>query len=101
MALVMSRCAAGMLALVARTSLPVIVAGYPPIQASAVTVDRWDYIWFILATIVCLQLVLSLVVVFTATRVVIPPEGAMSIAKVLHFMVLDKDPERKVLLLEA
>ncbi|CAI6017230.1 unnamed protein product [Clonostachys chloroleuca] len=32
------------------------------------------------------------VVVFMATRVVIPPDGATSIAKVLHLMVLDKDP---------
>lgn len=56
------------------------------------TVDHCDYIWFILATIVCLQLVISVVVVFMATRVVIPPDGATSIAKVLHLMVLDKDP---------
>ncbi|TVY65017.1 hypothetical protein Focb16_v015431 [Fusarium oxysporum f. sp. cubense] len=92
LAVSMSRFAAGVIAMVAKTNEQISVTGFPPMQGSTLTVDRWDYVGLILTTVVWLQLVLSIAVAIMATRVVIPPDGARSMAKVLRVMAADGNP---------
>ncbi|KAK2684504.1 hypothetical protein QWA68_016577, partial [Fusarium oxysporum] len=93
MAVSMSRFAAGVIAMVAKTNRQISVAGFPPMQGSSLTVDRWDYVGLILTTVTWFQLVLSIAVAIMATRVVIPPDGARSMAKVLRLMAADESPD--------
>jgi hypothetical protein len=93
MAVVMSRFAAGVIAMVAKTNPQISVASFPPMQGSTLTVDRWDYVGLILTTVVWFQLLLSIAVAIMATRVVIPPDGARSMAKVLRIMAADESPD--------
>ncbi|EXL39712.1 hypothetical protein FOCG_17683 [Fusarium oxysporum f. sp. radicis-lycopersici 26381] len=93
MAVVMSRFAAGVIAMVAKTNPQISVAGFPPMQGSSLTVDRWDYVGLILTTVVWFQLLLSIIVAILATRVVIPPDGARSMAKVLRIMAADESSD--------
>ncbi|KAF5262205.1 hypothetical protein FOXYS1_7081 [Fusarium oxysporum] len=86
MELTMSRFAAGVIAMVANVNSAIVVDGLPPTKGWSLNVDHWDYVWFVLATIVSFQFLFSVVVAFMATKVVIPPEGATSMAKVLHAM---------------
>ncbi|KAL5617746.1 hypothetical protein FOBRF1_006494 [Fusarium oxysporum] len=73
MELTMSRFAAGAIAMVANVNSDIVVDRLPPTKGSSLNVDHWDYV--------------CMVVAFMATKVVIPPEGATSMAKVLHAMV--------------
>ncbi|KAK2486100.1 hypothetical protein H9L39_00027, partial [Fusarium oxysporum f. sp. albedinis] len=72
MELTMSRFAAGVIAMVATVNSDIVVDRLPPTKGSSLNVDHRDYV--------------CIVVAFMATKVVIPPEGATSMAKVLHAM---------------
>ncbi|KAH7004335.1 hypothetical protein EDB82DRAFT_486554 [Fusarium venenatum] len=93
MELTVSRFAAGVIAMVAKVNEHIIIDGLPPVKGSSLNVDHWDYIWIVLAVIVCFQFVFSVVVAVMATRVVIPPGGATSMAKVLRAMASDGSPD--------
>ncbi|RGP81370.1 hypothetical protein FLONG3_514 [Fusarium longipes] len=84
MELIMSRFTAGVIAMTANVNSNIVIDGFPPTKGSSLNVDHWDYVWFVLAIIVLFQFLFSVVVAFMATKVVIPPEGATSMAKVLH-----------------
>ncbi|EXK46314.1 hypothetical protein FOMG_00040 [Fusarium oxysporum f. sp. melonis 26406] len=68
----MSRFAAGVIAMVAAVNSDIVVDRLPPTKGSSLNVDHRDYV--------------CMVVAFMATKVVIPPERATSMAKVLHAM---------------
>ena len=68
------------------TNPEIVVDGLPPTKGSSLNVEHWDYVWFVLAGILSFQFLFSVVVALMATRTVIPPEGATSMAKVLHAM---------------
>lgn len=86
MELKLSRFAAGVIAMVANINPEIVAEGIPPTKGSSLNVEHWDYIWFVLAGIISFQFLFSVAVAFMATKTVIPPEGATSIAKVLHAM---------------
>jgi len=86
MELKLSRFAAGVIAMVATVNPEIVVDGLPPTKGSSLNVEHWDYVWFVLAGILSFQFLFSVVVAFMATKTVIPPEGATSMAKVLHAM---------------
>ncbi|KAF5665574.1 hypothetical protein FHETE_6590 [Fusarium heterosporum] len=94
MELTMSRFAAGVIAMVANVNSDIVVDGFPPTKGSSLNVDRWDYVWFVLASIVSFQFLFSVVVALMATRVVIPPGGATSMSKVLHAMAASESSGR-------
>ncbi|OBS16055.1 hypothetical protein FPOA_12683 [Fusarium poae] len=93
MELTMTRFAAGVIAMTAQVNPETVVEGLPPMKASSLNIDHWDYIWYVLAAIISFQFLFSVVVAFMATRVVIPPEGAISMAKVLRAMAASESSD--------
>ncbi|VTO83961.1 unnamed protein product [Fusarium graminearum] len=93
MELTVSRFAAGVIAMMARVNDAIVVDGFPPTKGWSLNVDHWNYILIILAVIVSFQFMFSVVVVFMATKVVMPHGGATSMAKVLRAMAADQDSD--------